>query len=75
MKNVICPVCDKRMDERGPSEWPAWPFCSTRCRLVDLGRWLRQDYAVPLAPSPGDEDEGEFPQPVDPSAVSDKDEA
>ena len=23
------------------------PFCSTRCRLADLGRWLSEDYRVP----------------------------
>jgi hypothetical protein len=26
---------------------PAWrPFCSERCRLADLGRWLSEDYRV-----------------------------
>jgi endogenous inhibitor of DNA gyrase (YacG/DUF329 family) len=24
------------------------PFCSKRCADVDLGRWLRGDYAIPL---------------------------
>jgi endogenous inhibitor of DNA gyrase (YacG/DUF329 family) len=54
MKSVSCPICDKRMDHQGPKEWPAWPFCSDRCRLVDLGRWLKQDYAVPVADSRDD---------------------
>jgi endogenous inhibitor of DNA gyrase (YacG/DUF329 family) len=27
---------------------PAWrPFCSERCKLADLGRWLAEDYRVP----------------------------
>ncbi len=26
------------------------PFCSERCRLADLGRWLQGDYRVPGAP-------------------------
>jgi len=26
---------------------PAAPFCGERCRLVDLGRWLDEAYAVP----------------------------
>jgi endogenous inhibitor of DNA gyrase (YacG/DUF329 family) len=27
---------------------PAWrPFCSERCKLADLGRWLREEYRVP----------------------------
>jgi endogenous inhibitor of DNA gyrase (YacG/DUF329 family) len=27
---------------------PAWkPFCSERCKMADLGRWLTGDYTVP----------------------------
>jgi hypothetical protein len=33
------------------------PFCSPRCRQVDLHRWLGEQYAVPNAPSEGEEDE------------------
>ena len=62
MKSVTCPICDKRMDNQGPKEWPAWPFCSTRCRLVDLGRWLKQDYAVPAAPARNDDDDAAEPE-------------
>jgi endogenous inhibitor of DNA gyrase (YacG/DUF329 family) len=30
---------------------PAWrPFCSERCRLLDLGRWIDGDYRVPGEP-------------------------
>ena len=37
------------------------PFCSKRCRLVDLGRWMEGRYAIPAAPreetgDPGDGD-------------------
>ena len=36
-----CPTC-------GRPRMPAFrPFCSARCRDVDLARWLRGDYAVP----------------------------
>jgi endogenous inhibitor of DNA gyrase (YacG/DUF329 family) len=41
---------------------PAWrPFCSERCKLADLGRWLGEEYRVPdHEPPPGDpEDPGE----------------
>lgn len=54
MAATSCPICGKRMDQ-GPSEWPAWPFCSERCKLVDLGRWLKQDYAIPTPPTDDDE--------------------
>jgi hypothetical protein len=44
--------------DQGPREWPEWPFCGPRCRLIDLGRWLNQDYAVPVANAvPEDEDD------------------
>ena len=38
-----CPNCGK------PAEWennPNRPFCSERCRLLDLGRWASEDYKV-----------------------------
>jgi uncharacterized protein len=41
-----CPICGK------PSELPQHrPFCSARCRQVDLGRWLSESYRVPGAPA------------------------
>lgn len=47
----------------GRPQDPAWrPFCSKRCQMVDLGRWLQGDYRLPgeelLAPEV-DEDGGE----------------
>jgi uncharacterized protein len=39
-----CPTCGK------PVEWkdnPFRPFCSERCQLVDLGRWVEGEYRVP----------------------------
>ncbi len=48
-----CPVCRKPLDPRFR------PFCSARCRQVDLGRWLAGDYAIPAGePLPDDDDEG-----------------
>jgi endogenous inhibitor of DNA gyrase (YacG/DUF329 family) len=41
-----CPSCG-----RAPAD-PRWrPFCSERCKLVDLGRWLSGAYRVPADPS------------------------
>jgi uncharacterized protein len=31
----------------------AFPFCSDRCRLVDLAKWLGEEYRIP-GPRPGD---------------------
>jgi len=46
MKSVRCPICGTAM--RGQAaEWPDYPFCSARCRKIDLGRWLGEKYAIP----------------------------
>lgn len=47
-----CPICGKPAAPR-----PLAPFCSERCRQVDLGRWLTEAYAVPGA-APDEEAEG-----------------
>ncbi len=42
-KAVPCPIC-KRASAR-----EHYPFCSPRCRDVDLNRWLSGSYAIPVA--------------------------
>jgi hypothetical protein len=37
-----CPSCRKEVERIGP----CFPFCSPRCRDVDLGRWLLEAYRV-----------------------------
>ena len=34
-----------------------FPFCSERCRLVDLGRWLDGEYRIPGKPVSGSEED------------------
>ncbi|WP_458093765.1 DNA gyrase inhibitor YacG [Roseomonas sp. WA12] len=48
-----CPVCGR------PADPAARPFCSPRCRSVDLGRWLGGTYAIPGAPETEDDEETE----------------
>lgn len=46
-KPPVCPTC------RRPVEWdgnPHRPFCSERCRLVDLGNWAAERYRIPGEP-------------------------
>ena len=45
MNKVQCPICDAKMPADW-SEYPDYPFCSKRCRMVDLGRWLNEDYKL-----------------------------
>jgi endogenous inhibitor of DNA gyrase (YacG/DUF329 family) len=37
-----CPTCKKRV-QGGDAEFP---FCSPRCRLIDLGKWASGDYLI-----------------------------
>ena len=38
-----CPICKKPTDSASDVEFP---FCSERCRLLDLGAWASEKYAV-----------------------------
>ena len=40
-----CPTCGTPSRPRQVNG--AWPFCSDRCRLQDLGRWLGETYRIP----------------------------
>jgi endogenous inhibitor of DNA gyrase (YacG/DUF329 family) len=44
-----CPVCNREFDATASS---TLPFCSERCRTIDLGRWLGESYGIPVAPDP-----------------------
>ncbi|MBV8854156.1 MAG: DNA gyrase inhibitor YacG [Sinobacteraceae bacterium] len=41
---VKCPTCKREIEW---SEAPFRPFCSERCRLIDLGAWLTEKNAIP----------------------------
>lgn len=43
MKRVTCPTCKKKGD------WfagPYGPFCSHRCKLIDLGKWMGEEHVI-----------------------------
>jgi hypothetical protein len=42
-----CPICGKQFQAEKLDDLPGFPFCSERCRLIDLGRWIDGDYAIP----------------------------
>jgi endogenous inhibitor of DNA gyrase (YacG/DUF329 family) len=42
-----CPTCRGAAVKDGNK---LWPFCSERCHLVDLGRWLGEEYRIPDQP-------------------------
>lgn len=44
MPTLTCPTCDRTFE----TELSTYlPFCSDRCRNIDLGRWLNEEYGVP----------------------------
>ncbi len=49
---VHCPTCGTLV------EWTAQarqrPFCSERCRMIDLGQWASEDYRIPSEDTPVD---------------------
>jgi uncharacterized protein len=44
-KIVACPVC--KQDAEYSLENPYRPFCSERCKLIDLGDWAEERYRIP----------------------------
>lgn len=51
-----CPICKREVRPR--KENPDFPFCSERCRLVDLGKWLGEEYRVAGAHADLEDDDG-----------------
>jgi len=51
---VACPTCGTRIV--WSNDYPFRPFCSERCKSVDLGAWSSDAYAIPVEtpPDPGE---------------------
>jgi uncharacterized protein len=45
-----CPTCRSPVAKDPARPNKLFPFCSERCHLVDLGRWLGEDYRIPGPP-------------------------
>jgi uncharacterized protein len=41
-RTVQCPICKKDV----PADDPNMPFCSDRCRTMDLGNWASEKYVI-----------------------------
>ncbi len=61
---MVCPKCRREFD---PDQSDALPFCSERCRLIDLGAWLEEDYGLPY-------EEDESPKIFEPEKPKDREE-
>ena len=60
MKTVKCPTCKNEVAFGAPD----FPFCSDRCRQIDLGAWATEQYrfSTPIIPT-GEEDGAPLPPP------------
>jgi uncharacterized protein len=45
MAILTCCICERRFDSTKSS---ALPFCSVRCQQIDLGRWFKEEYGLPV---------------------------
>jgi uncharacterized protein len=46
-----CPICKKAVTSKGAE----FPFCSDRCRLIDLGKWASGGYVISSPVQDGDD--------------------
>lgn len=60
MPQLVCPICRKKLGYASLDEIPYRPFCSRRCKLVDLGKWLNEEYRI-SEPLDGGEDPASEP--------------
>lgn len=65
-----CPQCHKAFQSRGVADTASYPFCSEKCKLLDLGTWLSDGYAVMEDLSRGNDLVRGLP---DPKSVTDPD--
>jgi endogenous inhibitor of DNA gyrase (YacG/DUF329 family) len=64
--SLNCPICGKALAAEAGPESPLFPFCSTRCKQVDLLRWFQGKYEVietlnPLEILEAADDDPKFP--------------
>jgi endogenous inhibitor of DNA gyrase (YacG/DUF329 family) len=59
---VACPTCGKGLLWTPANVWR--PFCSERCKLIDLGAWASERYRVPVVE---DKDQPETAPPGEPA--------
>lgn len=52
---VRCPTCSAELEWRPENRYR--PFCSDRCRKIDLGAWANEEYRVPVVEQSEDTDQ------------------
>ncbi len=47
MPVIACRQCHKLLQYEKIADLPFFPFCSNRCKLLDLGAWLDEEHRIP----------------------------
>jgi endogenous inhibitor of DNA gyrase (YacG/DUF329 family) len=63
MPSVSCPTCKRPVEWSEASRWR--PFCSERCKLIDLGAWASERHAIPGEAVVTDDGKAESGEPED----------
>ncbi|MCO4768718.1 MAG: DNA gyrase inhibitor YacG [Deltaproteobacteria bacterium] len=53
-KVLLCPKCKTPVAVEASLRPTAFPFCSDRCRAVDLGKWFGEEFMIPAPIDPDD---------------------
>ncbi len=56
-RSVVCPICRKSVAWTPDNRFR--PFCSERCKLIDLGAWASEAYRAPVSEDPRDPEDSE----------------
>ena len=54
-RKVLCPGCGEYTEYNPSNPWR--PFCSERCKLIDLGQWANEGYRIPETTTPQNDEE------------------
>ena len=57
--SLRCPICRKTVLRSEPE----FPFCSERCRLIDLGKWASGGYVISTPLNDPEMDDSTYPSP------------
>jgi endogenous inhibitor of DNA gyrase (YacG/DUF329 family) len=57
---VDCPTCGKKVEWTEQNRFR--PFCSERCKQIDLGAWAEEKYAIPAVTPPDELDDDSAPR-------------
>ena len=57
---IDCPTCNKKVEWTEQNKYR--PFCSLRCKQIDLGAWAEEKYVIPATNPRDDNEDGDPPE-------------